>query len=348
MKKPIALITGITGQDGSYLCELLLSKGYIVHGVKRRSSYFNTTRIDDIYKDPHSDSVNLFLHYGDITDSSNMHSLINEINPNEIYNLAAQSHVAISFEIPEYTAQVDGLGTLRILEAIRLQNKKNTRFYQASTSELYGETSEIPQSESTPFKPRSPYAVAKIYSYWLVKNYREAYNLHTSNGILFNHESPRRGENFVTRKITRGFARIKNGKEKCIYLGNLEAKRDWGHAKDYVYAQWLILQQDYPDDYVIATGESRSVREFCVKVASWFDYELIFEGKGLKEIGIDKKTGQILIRIDPKNFRPTEVDYLLGDSSKAKKTLGWEPKISFDKLVEEMCINDAKIANLKI
>ena len=347
MKKPTALITGITGQDGSYLCELLLSKGYIVHGVKRRSSYFNTTRIDDIYKDPHSDSVNLFLHYGDITDSSNMHSLINEINPNEIYNLAAQSHVAISFEIPEYTAQVDGLGTLRILEAIRLQNKKDTRFYQASTSELYGETTEIPQSEKTPFKPRSPYAVAKIYSYWLVKNYREAYNLHASNGILFNHESPRRGENFVTRKITRGFARLRNGQEKCIYLGNLEAKRDWGHAKDYVYAQWLILQKDCPDDYVISTGESRSVREFSVKVASWFDYELIFEGEGLKEIGIDRKSGKVLIRIDPKNFRPTEVDYLLGDSTKAKKELGWKPKISFDELVEEMCANDAKIANLQ-
>tara|TARA_B100000212_G_scaffold342516_1_gene330153 strand:+ start:672 stop:1724 length:1053 start_codon:yes stop_codon:yes gene_type:complete len=344
MTKPVALITGITGQDGSYLCELLLSKGYIVHGIKRRASYFNTARIDEIYKDPHSDSVNLFLHYGDITDSSNMHSLIKEINPDEIYNLAAQSHVAVSFEIPEYTAQVDGLGTLRVLEAIRLQQKNNIRFYQASTSELYGKVLSSPQSETTPFRPRSPYAIAKIYSYWLVKNYREAYDMHSSNGILFNHESPRRGENFVTRKITRGFARIKHGFEKCIYLGNLDAKRDWGHAKDYVYAQWLILQNDLPDDYVIATGQSRSVREFCLKVANWFNYELIFEGEGINEVGIDKKTGQTLIRIDPKNFRPTEVDFLLGDPSKAKKTLGWKPEITFDQLVEEMCVNDSNLA----
>ncbi len=344
MTKPVALITGITGQDGSYLCELLLSKGYVVHGIKRRSSYFNTTRIDEIYQDPHSDSVNLFLHYGDVTDSSNLSAIIQETRPTEIYNLAAQSHVAISFQMPEYTAQVDALGTLRILEAIRPLKEKNTRFYQASSSELYGKVIETPQNENTPFRPRSPYAIAKLYSYWLIRNYREAYGIHASNGILFNHESPRRGENFVTRKITRGFARIKNGLDDCLYLGNLDAKRDWGHAKDYVYAQWLILQQDKPDDYVIASGETRSVREFCLKVASWFDYELIFEGHGTDEIGIDKKTNKVLIRIDPINFRPTEVDLLLGDASKARKILDWEPIITFDQLVDEMCICDNELA----
>ena len=337
MTKPVALITGITGQDGSYLCELLLSKGYIVHGIKRRSSYFNTTRIDDIYEDPHSDSVNLFLHYGDVTDSSNLSAIIQETRPDEIYNLAAQSHVAISFNMPEYTAQVDALGTLRILEAIRPMKKKNIRFYQASSSELYGKVIETPQNEDTPFRPRSPYAIAKLYSYWLIRNYREAYGIHASNGILFNHESPRRGENFVTRKITRGFARIKYGLDECLYLGNLDAKRDWGHAKDYVYAQWLILQQDKPDDYVIASGETRSVREFCIKVASWFNYDLIFEGVGDQEVGIDKKTNKVLIKIDPLNFRPTEVDLLLGDASKAKKVLNWKPLISFDQLVDEIC-----------
>ncbi len=348
MTKPVALITGITGQDGSYLCELLLSKGYVVHGIKRRSSYFNTTRIDDIYEDPHSDSVNLFLHYGDVTDSSNLSAIIQETRPDEIYNLAAQSHVAISFNMPEYTAQVDALGTLRILEAIRPLKEKNTRFYQASSSELYGKVVETPQNENTPFRPRSPYAIAKLYSYWLIRNYREAYGIHASNGILFNHESPRRGENFVTRKITRGFARIKNGLDECLYLGNLDAKRDWGHAKDYVYAQWLILQQDKPDDYVIASGETRSVREFCLKVASWFDYELIFKGIGTEEVGIDKKTNKVLIKIDPLNFRPTEVDLLLGDASKAKKVLNWNPMISFDQLVDEMCKNDNKLAKMQL
>ena len=340
--KKKALIAGITGQDGSYLAELLINKGYEVHGIKRRSSYFNTTRIDDIYQDRHGESVNLFLHYGDITDSSNVNSIIQEIEPDEIYNLAAQSHVAISFDMPEYTAQVDALGTLRILESIRALNLKQTKFYQASTSELYGKVVEIPQNEETPFRPRSPYAIAKLYSYWLIRNYREAYNLHASNGILFNHESPRRGENFVTRKITRGFARIKNGIDDCVYLGNINAKRDWGHAKDYVYAQWLILQQEYPDDYVIASGNTRSVREFCLKVAEWFGYNLIFEGEGLEEKGIDTKTNKVLIRIDQKCFRPTEVDLLLGDASKAKKILGWQPKVSFEELVEEMCSNDNK------
>ena len=348
MTKPVALITGITGQDGSYLCELLLSKGYVVHGIKRRSSYFNTTRIDDIYEDPHSDSVNLFLHYGDVTDSSNLSAIIQETRPDEIYNLAAQSHVAISFNMPEYTAQVDALGTLRILEAIRPLKEKNIRFYQASSSELYGKVIETPQNENTPFRPRSPYAIAKLYSYWLIRNYREAYGIHASNGILFNHESPRRGENFVTRKITRGFARIKYGLDECLYLGNLDAKRDWGHAKDYVYAQWLILQQDKPDDYVIASGETRSVREFCIKVASWFDYELIFEGFGDQEVGIDKKTNKVLIKIDPLNFRPTEVDLLLGDASKAKKVLNWKPLISFDQLVDEMCLSDDQLAKIQI
>jgi len=348
LTKPVALITGITGQDGSYLCELLLSKGYIVHGIKRRSSYFNTTRIDDIYQDPHSDSVNLFLHYGDVTDSSNLSAIIQETRPDEIYNLAAQSHVAISFNMPEYTAQVDALGTLRILEAIRPLKEKNTRFYQASSSELYGKVVETPQNEKTPFRPRSPYAIAKLYSYWLIRNYREAYGIHASNGILFNHESPRRGENFVTRKITRGFARIKNGLDECLYLGNLDAKRDWGHAKDYVYAQWLILQQDKPDDYVIASGETRSVREFCLKVASWFDYELIFKGVGAEEVGVDKKTNKVLIRIDPLNFRPTEVDLLLGDASKAKKILNWSPSISFDQLVDEMCMSDNELAKMQL
>ena len=341
-KRPKALIAGITGQDGSYLAELLLSKGYEVHGIKRRSSYFNTTRIDDIYEDRHNESANLFLHYGDITDSSNINSIIQDNKPVEIYNLAAQSHVAISFNMPEYTAQVDALGTLRILESMR-SLRLNSKFYQASTSELYGKVAEIPQNEETPFRPRSPYAIAKLYSYWLIRNYREAYGLHASNGILFNHESPRRGENFVTRKITRGFARIKNGIDECLYLGNINSKRDWGHAKDYVYAQWLIMQQNEPDDYVIASGNTRSVRDFCIKVAEWFGYDLIFKGKGYDEIGFDSKSNKVLIRIDPKCFRPTEVDLLLGDSSKAKKILNWEPKISFDELVNEMCETDNQL-----
>ncbi len=344
MTKPKALITGITGQDGSYLAELLLSKGYIVHGIKRRASYFNTTRIDDIYQDPHSDTVNLFLHYGDVTDSNNISAIIQEVQPDEIYNLAAQSHVAISFELPEYTTQVDALGTLRILESIRALKFKNIRFFQASTSELYGDAFESPQSESTPFRPRSPYAIAKLYSYWLIKNYREAYNLHASNGIFFNHESPRRGENFVTRKITRGFASIKHGNAECLYLGNLDSRRDWGHAKDYVYAQWLILQQKRPDDYVIASGETRSVREFCIKVAQWFGYELCFTGHGLDEIGYDRHTEKVLIRIDPVYFRPTEVDSLLGDATKAREQLGWKPTTSFEELVNEMCSYDDRQA----
>ena len=347
-KRPKALIAGITGQDGSYLAELLLSKGYEVHGIKRRSSYFNTTRIDDIYEDRHNDSVNLFLHYGDITDSSNVNSIIQDIKPVEIYNLAAQSHVAISFNMPEYTAQVDALGTLRILESMRSLGLKNSKFYQASTSELYGKVAETPQNELTPFRPRSPYAIAKLYSYWLIRNYREAYGLHASNGILFNHESPRRGENFVTRKITRGFARIKNGLEECLYLGNINSKRDWGHAKDYVYAQWLIMQQEVPDDYVIASGNTRSVRDFCMKVAAWFGYDLIFEGKGFDEIGFDSKSNKVLIRIDPKCFRPTEVDLLLGDATKAKKILNWEPRITFDELVNEMCENDNNLCKKNI
>ena len=342
-KRPKALIAGITGQDGSYLAELLLSKGYEVHGIKRRSSYFNTTRIDAIYEDRHNESVNLFLHYGDITDSSNVNSIIQDIKPSEIYNLAAQSHVAISFNMPEYTAQVDALGTLRILESMRSLGLKKCKFYQASTSELYGKVAEIPQNEKTPFRPRSPYAIAKLYSYWLIRNYREAYGIHASNGILFNHESPRRGENFVTRKITRGFARIKHGIDECLYLGNINSKRDWGHAKDYVYAQWLIMQQEFPDDYVIASGNTRSVREFCIKVAAWFGYDLVFKGKGLEEIGFDSKSNKVLIRIDEKCFRPTEVDLLLGDATKAKKILDWEPKITFDALVDEMCENDNEL-----
>lgn len=338
-----ALITGITGQDGSYLAELLLSKGYIVHGIKRRSSFFNTTRIDSIYQDPHLETAQLFLHYGDITDSSAISNLINSINPDEIYNLAAQSHVAISFQIPEYTSQVDGLGTLRILEAIRSSSNNKTKFYQASTSELYGEVLESPQSETTPFNPRSPYAISKLYSYWMIKNYREAYGMHASNGILFNHESYRRGENFVTRKITRGLARIKYGIDECLYLGNIDSQRDWGHAKDYVYAQWLILQQETPDDYVIATGKTRSVREFCKIAANYLNIDLEFSGDGVNEVGIDKESGKIIIKIDPENYRPTDVNFLLGDPRKAKTKLSWEPKISFEDLVKEMCEYDEKI-----
>ena len=343
-KQKIALITGISGQDGSYLAELLLEKGYKVHGIKRRSSYFNTSRIDGIYQDPHLPSTNLYLHYGDMTDSSALTNLISQIKPDEIYNLAAQSHVAISFNMPEYTSQVDALGTLRVLESMRSSDLYETKFYQASTSELYGDVVESPQSEKTPFRPRSPYAISKLYSYWLIKNYREAYNMHASNGILFNHESPRRGENFVTRKITRGLARIKYGLDQCLYLGNIDSKREWGHAKDYVYAQWLITQQDLPDDYVIATGETRSVREFCQIAAERLGMDLEFEGSGVNEIGIDKKSGKIIIRIDPENYRPTDVNLLLGDARKAKTKLNWEPKITFDKLVEEMVQNDEKIA----
>jgi GDPmannose 4,6-dehydratase len=327
-----ALITGITGQDGSYLAELLLEKGYEVHGIIRRSSMINTDRIDHIYPQ-------LKLHYGDLTDSTNLVRVIQQVQPDEIYNLGAQSHVKVSFEMPEYTGMVDGLGTLRILEAVRLLGmEKKTRIYQASTSEMFGKVQEIPQSETTPFYPRSPYGVAKVYGYWIVKNYRESYGLHASSGILFNHESPRRGETFVTRKITRGLSSISTGKQDVLYLGNLNAKRDWGHAKDFVEAMWLMLQQDEPDDYVIATGEQYSVREFVEEAAPYFGMKIAWEGEGLDEVGIDKLTKREVVRVSPKYFRPAEVETLLGDATKAKEKLGWEPKISFKQLVEDMCI----------
>lgn len=328
----VALITGITGQDGSYLAELLLEKGYEVHGIIRRSSSINTDRIDHIYP-------RIKLHYGDLTDSSSLIRLIQEIKPTEIYNLAAQSHVKVSFEIPEYTGQVDALGTLRILEAVRLLGmEKDVRIYQASTSELYGLVQQVPQSETTPFYPRSPYGVAKLYGFWIVKNYREAYNMHCSSGILFNHESPRRGETFVTRKITRGLSRISLGYQKVLELGNLNAKRDWGHAKDFVEAMWLMLQEPEPDDYVIATGEQYSVKQFVETAAPYFGMRIHWEGEGLNEVGIDQ-TGEVRIRVNERYFRPAEVETLLGDSSKARKKLGWRPKYTFEKLVEDMCIN---------
>jgi len=328
----VALISGITGQDGSYLAELLLEKGYEVHGIVRRSSLINTHRIDHIYKD-------IKLHYGDLTDSTNLVRVIQQVQPDEIYNLGAQSHVKVSFEMPEYTGMVDGLGTLRILEAVRLLGmEKKTRIYQASTSEMYGKVQEIPQSETTPFYPRSPYGVAKVYGYWIVKNYRESYGLHASSGILFNHESPRRGETFVTRKITRGLSLISTGQQDVLYLGNLNAKRDWGHAKDFVEAMWLMLQQDEPDDYVIATGKQYSVREFVEAAAPYFGMNIVWEGEGLDEVGIDKLTKKEVIKVSPKYFRPAEVETLLGDATKAKQKLGWKPKISFEQLVEDMCI----------
>ncbi len=328
----IALISGATGQDGSYLAELLLEKGYEVHGIVRRSSLINTHRIDHIYKD-------IKLHYGDLTDSTNLVRVIQQVQPDEIYNLGAQSHVKVSFEMPEYTGMVDGLGTLRILEAVRLLGmEEKTRIYQASTSEMYGKVQEIPQKETTPFYPRSPYGVAKVYGYWIVKNYRESYGLHASSGILFNHESPRRGETFVTRKITRGLSSISTGQQDILYLGNLNAKRDWGHAKDFVEAMWLMLQQDDPDDYVIATGEQYSVREFVEEAAPYFGMNIVWEGEGLDEVGIDKNTKREVVRVSPKYFRPAEVETLLGDATKAKEKLGWEPKISFKQLVEDMCI----------
>jgi GDPmannose 4,6-dehydratase len=333
MKK--ALITGITGQDGSYLAELLLEKGYEVHGIKRRSSSINSERIDHIYNDN-----NFILHYGDLTDGTNLTRLIADIQPEEIYNLGAQSHVHVSFEIPEYTAQVDALGTLRILEAIRLLKLENkTRVYQASTSELYGLVQEVPQKENTPFYPRSPYGVAKLYGYWIVKNYRESYGIHASSGILFNHESPRRGETFVTRKIVKGLHNISCGNQDTLYLGNLNAKRDWGHAKDFVEAMWLMLQQDRPDDYVIATGEQYSIKEFIEACAPYFNMSIEWRGHGLNEVGIDKNTGNLVIEVDPKYFRPAEVDSLLGDATKAKSVLGWTPKHSFEQLVKDMCLN---------
>jgi len=337
----IALITGITGQDGAYLAEFLLEKGYKVHGIKRRSSLFNTNRIDHLYQDPHDKNPKFILHHGDLTDSSSLIRIIQESQPDEIYNLAAQSHVAVSFEEPEYTANSDALGALRILEAIRILGlEKKTRFYQASTSELFGEVQETPQNEKTPFHPRSPYAVAKLYAYWITINYREAYGIYACNGILFNHESPIRGETFVTRKITRALVRIKLGLQDCVYLGNIDAKRDWGHAKDYVEMQWLMLQQDKPEDFTISTGEQHSVREFIEIAAKEVDIEIEWKGEGVDEVGINTKTNTIIIRIDERYFRPTEVETLLGDSSKAKNKLNWQPKISFQELVEEMMLSD--------
>jgi GDPmannose 4,6-dehydratase len=344
MTQKTALITGITGQDGAYLAELLLAKGYIVHGIKRRASSFNTARVDHLYHDPHEENVRFFLHHGDLTDSSNLVRLIQKIQPDEIYNLAAMSHVAVSFESPEYTADVDAIGPLRILEAIRILGlEKKTRFYQASTSELYGLVQETPQKETTPFYPRSPYAVAKLYAYWITVNYREAYGLYACNGILFNHESPLRGENFVTRKITRALARIKLGLQERLYLGNLNALRDWGHAKDYVEMQWLMLQQDQPDDFVIATGVQNSVRDFVNIAAKELGISVRWNGEGLTEKGFDD-TGKCIVSVDPRYFRPTEVETLLGDPSKAKTKLNWEPKITFSELVKEMVREDLKSA----
>ena len=353
MSQKVALITGITGQDGAYLAEFLLKKGYIVHGVKRRASLFNTDRIDHLYQDPHVENRNLILHYGDLTDSTNLIRIIQQVQPDEIYNLAAMSHVAVSFETPEYTANADGLGTLRILEAIRILGlEKKTRFYQASTSELYGLVQEVPQKETTPFYPRSPYAVAKLYGYWITVNYREAYGLYACNGILFNHESPIRGETFVTRKITRAVARIALGLQDCLYLGNMNALRDWGHARDYVEAQWLMLQQAAPEDFVIATGVQYSVRDFVNAAVGELGIGLRWEGEGVNEIGIVEnleqfkigdstlKVGDVVVKVDPRYFRPTEVETLLGDPTKAKEKLGWVPQTSFESLVSEMVLAD--------
>jgi GDPmannose 4,6-dehydratase len=355
----IALITGITGQDGSYLAEFLLEKGYVVHGIKRRASSFNTERIDHLYQDPHGTIPNLILHYGDLCDSSNITRIVQLIQPDEIYNLGAQSHVAVSFESPEYTADVDAIGPLRILEAIRILGlEKKTRFYQASTSELYGLVQEAPQTETTPFYPRSPYAVAKLYAFWITVNYREAYGIYACNGILFNHESKRRGETFITRKITRGLANIAQGLEKCIYVGNIDALRDWGHAKDYVKMQWLMLQQDKPEDFVIATGAQYSVRDFIIKSAERIGITLKFEGSAEQEQGIVTaihgneapaiKTGDIIVQIDPRYYRPTEVQALLGDSRKAMEKLGWAPEISLEKMIDEMISNDLIVAKQNV
>jgi GDPmannose 4,6-dehydratase len=340
----VALVTGVTGQDGAYLTEFLLKKGYTVHGVKRRTSMFNTDRIDHLYQDQHEKDVKLFLHYGDLTDSTNLIRIIQETQPDEIYNLAAQSHVMVSFETPEYTANSDALGTLRILEAMRiLKMDKTVKFYQASTSELYGKVQEIPQTETTPFYPRSPYGVAKLYGFWIVKNYREAYGIYACNGILFNHESPIRGETFVTRKITRAVARIHLGLQKKLFIGNLHSKRDWGHAKDYIEGMWLMLQQDKPDDYVLATGETHSVKEFIEKAFSQIEVELKWEGEGVNEKGIRTDTSEVVVEVDAKYFRPTEVELLVGDYSKAKKELGWEPTYKFEELVKEMVREDVKL-----
>ncbi len=343
--KKVALITGVTGQDGAYLAELLLKKGYVVHGVKRRSSLFNTDRIDHLYQDPHVDNAKFKLHYGDLTDSTNLIRIIQQVQPDEIYNLAAMSHVAVSFETPEYTANADGIGTLRILEAIRILGlEKKTKFYQASTSELYGLVQEIPQKETTPFYPRSPYAVAKMYAYWITVNYREAYGIYACNGILFNHESPIRGETFVTRKITRALARIKLNLQECLYLGNMDSLRDWGHAKDYVEMQWLMLQQDKPEDFVIATGVQYSVRDFVNAAAKELGIEMRWEGKGVDEKGYDDVTGKCIVQVDSRYFRPTEVETLLGDPTKAREKLGWTPKTTFQELVSEMVREDLKSA----
>ena len=335
--KKVALITGITGQDGAYLAELLLEKNYEVHGVKRRSSSFNTSRIDHLYKDKHKEDVNFFLHYGDLTDATNLIRIIQEVQPEEIYNLGAQSHVKVSFEIPEYTANSDALGTLRILEAIRILKMENkVRFYQASTSELYGKSQEVPQTETTPFYPRSPYGVAKLYAFWIVKNYREAYGMFACNGILFNHESPIRGETFVTRKITRAASKIKLGIQEKLYLGNLDAQRDWGHAKDYVEGMWQMLQYEKPEDFVLATGKTTTIREFCNLSFKELGIDIKWDGKGVKEVGIDKSSNKVIISIDPNYYRPTEVDLLIGDASKARKLLNWNPKYDLKSLVKEM------------
>jgi GDPmannose 4,6-dehydratase len=340
-----ALITGITGQDGAYLAEFLLDKGYEVHGVKRRASLFNTERIDHLYQDPHERNVRLILHYGDLTDATNLIRIIQVVQPDEIYNLAAQSHVAVSFETPEYTANSDALGTLRILEAIRILGlEKKTRFYQASTSEMYGKVQEIPQKETTPFYPRSPYGAAKVYAYWITVNYREAYGLYACNGILFNHESPIRGETFVTRKITRGMTRIREGLQDCIHLGNLDALRDWGHARDYVKAQWLMLQQEQPEDFVIASGEQHSIREFVELTGAELGMRIEWRGTGMDEHALDAKSGRVVVRVDRRYFRPTEVDTLLGDATKARQKLGWQAEVGFESLVREMVKSDLEIA----
>lgn len=340
-----ALITGITGQDGSYLTAFLLQKGYEVHGIKRRASSFNTDRIDHLYEDPHEEGVKMHLHYGDMTDATNLIRIIQEVQPDEIYNLAAQSHVQVSFELPEYTANCDALGTLRLLEAVRILGlEKKTRIYQASTSEMFGNVQEVPQNETTPFYPRSPYGAAKVYAYWITVNYREAYGMHSSNGILFNHESPVRGETFVTRKITRALCRIKEGMQDKLFIGNLESMRDWGHARDFVEAMWLILQQDQPDDYVIATGEQYSVRQFIGAASSELGMDIEWQGNGIDEVGTDRNTGKQIIAVDPRYFRPTEVETLLGDPSKARKVLGWEASTPFGQLVKEMVAADHKAA----
>jgi len=340
-----ALISGITGQDGAYLAEFLLGKGYVVHGIKRRSSLFNTDRIDHLYQDPHEKNVHLKLHYGDLTDSTNLIRIIQEVQPDEIYNLAAQSHVAVSFETPEYTANSDAIGTLRMLEAIRILGmEKKTRFYQASTSEMFGKVQEIPQRETTPFYPRSPYGAAKVYAHWITVNYREAYGLFACSGILFNHESPLRGETFVSRKISRALTRISIGLQEVLHLGNLDAKRDWGHARDYVRAQWLMLQQPSPDDFVIATGKQFSVRDFAVLTGRHLGMDIEWQGKGVEEVGIDRKTARTMVRVDPRYFRPTEVETLLGDPSKARQKLGWKAEITFEQLVAEMVETDLALA----